>query len=238
MMLRLCRLLSIGILVLGGTAQGHSLWVTSQGRTVRVVFEHSPNPGKGTYNAEILANGKTWVRTADHTDLTRVVLREAGQPGSLFLEGSTEVVACPRIIEHSCLFGVYRGRLDYFYGKFLDVADPAQLKSLARSPKLPLDIVPMLTGKKLELRVLWQGELLTEYRFGMVTPDGEESSPAVNDQGTVTIEPTQTGIYGFWVIRMDDEPKSVHEGTDYSGTMHATTLSLHWPLACQTTTAE
>jgi hypothetical protein len=217
------------VLALSGLAQGHNLWITGQGKTVRIVFEHSPQPGKGNYNAEILRNGKTWVRTVDHKEATPVTIEETGQPGSLWLAGSTEATG-PRVIEHSCVFGIYRGRLDYFYGKFLDVGQSEQVESLGRATRLPLDIVPALKGDALELRVLWEGRLLTDYRFGVMTPSGEEISLRTNDEGIIEFEPIQPGIYGFWAIRLEDETKGVYDGEDYMGTMHGSTLSLRWPL--------
>jgi hypothetical protein len=156
-------------------------------------------------------------------------LTEAGQPGSRFLAGSTQLAGA-RVIEHSCLFGIYQGRLDFFYGKFLDVGNAEQLESLGQAPKLPLDIVPHLKGTALELKVLWQGELLRNHRSGVVTPVGEEISLQANSEGIITFKPTQPGIYRFWVIRLDDESKGEYQGDKYSGTMHGTTLSLPWPL--------
>ena len=128
---RVSILVVILMLATGVVARGHNLWVTADGSRVQIVFEHSPNPGKGTYNATILRNGKTWARGIESGKVSPVAIEEIGEPGSLSLAGST-VVKGPRAIEHSCLFGIYRGRLDYFYGKFLDVAGAEQLETLGR----------------------------------------------------------------------------------------------------------
>jgi hypothetical protein len=219
----------MGILALGVCVKGHNLWVTAEGTTVQIVFEHSPEPGEGTYNTKILNNGQTWVRSVDHGDAARIALIERGQPGALFLNGKTQVTA-PRVVEHSFAFGIYGGRLDYFYGKFIEPGDIGQLPLLGRAPKLTLDIVPRLKDAHLELTVLWQGELLRSYRFGVITPNGKEISLQANNEGVVIFKPSESGIYGFWAIRLDDEVSGVHEGEQYFGTMHGTTLSLRWPL--------
>lgn len=223
----------VAVVLLSPTVQGHNLWVTSQGDKIRVVFEHSPTPGQGAYNAEILRNGKTWVRTPGDAKASPISLSEVGQSGTRFLEGSTQTSGA-RVIEHSCLFGTYRGRLDFFYGKYLDIETAGQLEALGRAPEFPLDILPRLSEMILELKVLWQGELLQSYRFGVVTPTGKEISLQADTEGIVTFKPTEPGIYGFWVIRLDDGVAGEHQGEKYSGTIHGTTLSLPWPLQGET----
>lgn len=163
------------------------------------------------------------------TKASPVSLSEVREAGARLLEGSTQTTGA-RVIEHSCLFGIYRGRLDFFYGKYLDIETSGQLEALGRAPEFLLDIVPRLNQMMLKLNVLWKGESLQSYRFGVVTPAEQEISLQADREGIVTFRPTEPGIYGFWVIRLDDGVAGEYQGEQYSGTMHGSTLSLPWPL--------
>ena len=51
-------------------ASAHNLYVLIEKQSgaadlVDVIFEHSPYPGKGTYNGPLIERGKTWVASLD-----------------------------------------------------------------------------------------------------------------------------------------------------------------------------
>lgn len=218
------------LLLAAAGLQAHSLWVFAEGEDIEVVFEHSTKPGEGAYNKDILAKGETWVRRPGQADRSRVKITEVGPEGARYLVGKSSA-GKPRSIEHFCLFGIYQGRLDYFYGKHLDVESAKDLASLARTEDHPIDIAPLAVGNALEIQVLWQGQALADHRIAVIGPDGEETRLRTNPDGVLRYEPPKPGRYGFWSVRVDDDVSGTHEGEPYSGTMHAATTSLVWPLS-------
>ena len=48
---------------------------------VDVIFEHSPYPGKGTYNGPLIERGKTWVASLDGKKVELATLEEKTTSG-------------------------------------------------------------------------------------------------------------------------------------------------------------
>jgi len=217
----------LGAVVLA-PSYGHNLWITAEDGSIRIVFEHSMQPGAGDYNDDIVACGKTWVRTPEGKT-SPVSIQKAGSPGKAFLAGSTQVVKGPRSVEFSCVFGIYKGRMDYFYGQFLDVANDQDLARLAKA-NLPIDIVPSLSGDTLTFQVVYEGDALPNHRVAIIGPDGSEQKFRTDAQGDLVFKPTAPGVYGVWSVRLDDEVTGQHKGEAYKGNMHATSLAFEWPI--------
>ena len=211
------------------SVMAHSLWVLAEGERIEVVFEHAMKPGEGAYNRDILAKGETWVRTPN-SGKHMVELSEVGPKGSRYLVGTTDRKA-PRSVEHFCLFGIYQGRLDYFYGKHLDVSSPAELSSLASAEGHPIDIVLEALRDSLEVRVLWDGEPLESHRIAVIDPTGKETRLRTGEDSILRFTPEEPGRYGFWSVVVNDENEGVHDGARYTGTMHSATASVEWPLS-------
>ena len=226
--MQLTRLI-IATLLVSTSVMAHSLWVLAEGERIEVVFEHSMNPGEGAYNQDILAKGETWVRTPG-SGKHRVELSEVGPKDGRYMVGTTDRQA-PRSVEHYCLFGIYQGRLDYFYGKYLDVGSPAELSSLAAAEGHTIDIVLKALRDSLEVRVLWEGRPLEGHRIAVIDPTGKETKLRTGDDGVLRFQPKEPGCYGFWSVVVDDENKGVHEGVRYTGAMHSATASVEWPLS-------
>lgn len=207
---------------------GHNLWITAEDGSIRIVFEHSMQPGEGGYNDDIVACGKTWVRTPDGKT-SPVSIQKAGSPGKTYLAGKTQVDQQPRSVEFSCVFGIYKGRMDYFYGQFLDISDSRDLARLAKAD-LPIDIVPSLSGDTMTFQVVYEGEALPNHRVAIIGPDGSEQKFRTDASGNLVFKPTAPGIYGVWSVRLDDEVTGEHNGEPYEGNMHATSLAFEWPI--------
>lgn len=207
---------------------GHNLWITAEDVSIRIVFEHSMQPGEGNYNDDIVACGKTWVRTPDGKT-SPVSIEKTGTPGKAYLAGETRVTQQPRSVEFSCVFGIYKGRMDYFYGQFIDVSSSEDLAKLAKAD-LPIDIVPSLAGDTMTFEVVYEGEALPNHRVAIIGPDGSEEKFRTDASGKLVFKPTAPGIYGVWSVRLDDEITGEHEGVEYKGNMHATSLAFEWPI--------
>ena len=231
-----------GVLLLGvivaafstATASAHNLYVLIEeipdsADSVDVIFEHSPYPGKGTYNGPLIERGKTWVASLDGKTTPLPNLKEKRRLGKKFLQTQTETEG-PRAVIHSCQWGVYKGRLDYFHGKYLDVDSTDQLNRLAATEVLPLDLVPKIEGGTLEVAVVKDGQPVANGKIWIWSPDGKETQHPTDDQGRFRIEKPLDGTYSFAAIHTDPEPEGDFQGEPYKGVMHGTTVSLRLPL--------
>jgi hypothetical protein len=215
-------------------ASAHNLFVlieeqANSADVVDVIFEHSPYPGKGTYNGPLIERGKTWVASLDGNTKSLPRLDEKRRLGKKFLQTRIETEG-PRAIIHSCQWGVYKGRLDFFHGKYLDVDSPEQLDRLAVTEALPLDMVPKIDGSALEVAVVKDGRPIANGKIWIWSPDGKENQRPADDNGRFRIEKPLVGTYSFAAIHTDPEPEGDFQGESYKGVMHGTTVSLRLPL--------
>lgn len=208
----------------------HNLWVTAEGGTVRLVFEHAMEPGAGDYNDDIVSCGKLWARKADGRR-TEIAFHKAGAGEKTYLEGQTTVTDAPRSLEFSCVFGIYKGRMDYFYGRFLDVSSSDAIGRLAEPDEHPIVIRPSVADGALTLEVVWQGKTLPRHRIAVVAPDGKEQRLETDGEGKLVVHPDAQGVWGFYAVRLDDEIQGEYKGEPYEGDMYATTLAIEWPLS-------
>ena len=228
----------LGVLLLAASspiASAHNLYVLVEEQSdstdlVDVIFEHSPYPGKGTYNAPLIERGKTWVASPDGKTVALATLQEKRRLGKKFLQTQTDLKG-PRAIIHSCQWGVYKGRLDYFHGKYLDVKNAEQLDRLAVTKALPLDLVPKLNAGALEVAVIKDGQPVANGKIWIWSPDGKETRQPTDDDGRFRIEKPLQGTYSFAAIHTDPDPDGEFQGESYKGVMHGTTVSLRLPLS-------
>ena len=151
------------------TSQAHNLFVLVEPQAdgpdlVDVIFEHFPYPGEGTYNQPHLDRGNTWVQLPDSKRKITLTLAEQTRLGKKFLQTTTDTTR-PRAIVHSCKWGVYNGRLDYFHGKYLDVSSKDEAAEFARTAELPLDLVPSFDGDELRITVLFRDKPVANTRI-------------------------------------------------------------------------
>jgi hypothetical protein len=196
---------------------------------IDVFFEHAPYPGKGEYNGPILERGQTWVRTPDAEQPIPHQVAEITRRGKVFLQGETRTQS-PRAIEHSCKWGIYHGRLDYFYGKYLDVQTAQQVKRLGRASRLPLDLVPQPETDTFRVRVLWRGEPRGDLTVYVWPPGGGEQKLRTDAEGIVTLPDAKPGLYAFATVLTLEDEKGEFDGQAYDGVMHGVTLTMPWPL--------
>jgi hypothetical protein len=215
-------------------ASAHNLYVLIEKQpyspdVIDVIFEHSPYPGKGTYNGPLIERGKTWVASLEGKTTMLPKLEEKRRLGKKFLQTRTETEG-PRAIIHSCQWGVYKGRLDYFHGKYLDVDSPEQLDRLAVTEKLPLDLVPKIDGSGLQVAVVKDGQPVANGKIWIWSPDGKETRQPTDQQGRFRIDKPLDGTYSFAAIHTNPEPTGDFQGESYEGVMHGTTVSFRLPL--------
>ena len=133
--------LSLAVIAVCDTADAHNLFVMVEHQSdgpdsIDVIFEHSPYPGKGVYNKPLLDRGNTWIQRPNEEEVVSLSLKEVTRLGKKFLQTETKTES-PRAVVHSCKWGVYKGRLDYFYGKYLDVSSAEQVSRSGAHPEAP-----------------------------------------------------------------------------------------------------
>jgi hypothetical protein len=215
-------------------AHAHNLFVLLERQSngpdrIDVIFEHAPYPGKGEHNQPLLDRGKTWVVQPDLKETQELQLQEVTRLGKKFLQTQTDTLA-PRAIVHSCQWGVYNGRLDYFHGKYLDVTTSEEAKQLARTPQLPLDVVPTVESDQLTVTVLFEDEPLANTGVWVWAPGGKETKHTTDAAGKLTLRNLAPGTYSISTVHVIQGPTGEFDGQPYKGVMHGTTCNLRWPV--------
>jgi hypothetical protein len=233
-MIRMTPLVASVLIVQANVALAHNLFVHVERQLdgpdlIDVFFEHAPFPGDGEYNAPIVERGRTWVRTGEDAKPIPHKLSEITRRGKKFLQGETRTRA-PRAIEHACKWGVYRGRLDYFYGKYLEVKTLDELRQLGRARELPLDLVPQAKAGRLIVQVLWKGDPRAKATVHVWPPGGRERKYQANEEGMVRISDPKRGLYSFSCVISLAAGEGEFDGQPYKGVMHGVTLRMPWPL--------
>lgn len=231
---RLVALLALTGLFVGGAARGHNLFVLLERSAdgpekVNVIFEHFPYPGNGGYNQPHLERGTIWVQPLGSKSKLPLRLSKATRLKKKYMQ-ATVTGETPRAIVHTCKWGVYKGRLDFFHGKYLDAATSAQLAKMARTPELPLDLAPAKENDALTVRALFKNKPLAKTRIWIWAPGSKERSTRADARGVVTIKNPKKGTYSFAVLHTLKDPSGTFDGKDYKGVMHGTTCSLRWPV--------
>ena len=216
------------------TSQAHNLFVLVEPQAdgpdlVDVIFEHFPYPGEGTYNRPHLDRGKTWVQLLASKRKVTLKLAEQTRLGKKFLQTKTDTKG-PRAIVHSCKWGVYNGRLDYFHGKYLDVSSKDEAAEFARTAELPLDLVPSFDGDALLITVKFKDKPLAKTRVSIWAPGSKETKQSTDSGGVITVPNPKKGTWSFSAVHTLKDPKGEFNGESYQGVMHGTTVSLRLPL--------
>lgn len=225
--------LGIAALLLGiaaTAAHAHFVWVTSitnaAGKAMpHVVFGEDPEPSE----AELLdkvAHTKAWTQLPGKQPQALSLSKEVnGEVGSWV----SDVDAQGAAIFATCDYGVLdkNGKtfLLQYYAKKLD-ATPEQLKSLARTEQLPLDIVPALTNEKGELTVLWQGKPAVDSEVTIIVPGEKSQKLKTDSEGKVAFAAAKPGAYQIrakWAVDQAGE----RAGKAYPNQVHYTTLVLN-----------
>ena len=217
-----------------GTVHAHNLFVLIEPQNdgpdlVDVIFEHFPYPGDGTYNQPHLDRGKTWVQPLGSNEKIELKLAEQTRVGKKFLQTKTDSKR-PRAIIHTCEWGVYKGRLDYFHGKYLDVTSKDEAARFARTPELPLDLVPSFDGDILKITVQFKDKPLAKTRVSIWPPGSKETTQTTDEVGVITVSAPKKGTWSFSAVHTLKDPKGEFNGESYKGVMHGTTVSLKLPL--------
>ena len=213
----------------------HNLWIVGDADnkgvgTVHLYFEHHVGPGDGSYLGPIEKNGKTWVRRPDGKP-ELITLKMVTQGETKHLAGSSgDVKSGPYAIDHTNLYGIYHGRLDFFHGRYIEVKDRKSLEALAESPHLAVQIVPELKDDGLLLKVMYFSVPQPKAKMAVIGPDGVEQKFTANNKGELFVKTDKPGRYHISALVFENQAAGAFERQPFKGIMHGTTLSIKMPI--------
>jgi hypothetical protein len=216
------------------SSHAHNLWIVGDVNnngdgTVHLYFEHHVGPGDGSYNGPIEKRGKTWVRTPQCKSVP-IVMKEISVKDTKYLVGNSGGISAPFAIDHTSLYGIYHGRLDFFHGRYIEATDRESLAALAESPHLPAQIVPEWREKGLLLRVMYFSNPRPRAKLTVIEPGGTEREIVADNKGEVLIPTDKPGKYHISVLVFENEAAGAFEYEAFKGIMHGTTLTIKLPI--------
>ena len=220
----------LGIALVANFAHAHFIWVIttadSAGKlTPHLVFGEGPEPGE-EYLLDKVAQAKVWIQLPGKEPQALRLTKQAGKEVGSW---TSDVDAKGAAVFATCEYGVLEKNgktfLLQYYAKKLD-ATPAQLKSLARTEKLPLDIVPALDEKNGQVTVLWQGKPAAECEVTVTGPDDKSEKVKTDASGVVKFTASAAGTHTFRA-KLAVEKAGELGGKSYPSQTHYTTLVLN-----------
>jgi len=210
--------------------QAHNLWVLGDANkngdgTVHLYFEHWVGPGDGAYNGPIIQRGKTWLRKPQGESI-HITMKEVVEKNTKYLVGNSGIITESYAIDHTSLYGLYHGQLDFFHGRYIEVQNEKDMAVLAISPHLPVQIIPVWTEKGLLLRVMYFSVPYAKASIWVVKSDGTEENFTADNKGEFLLGPVKPGIYHVNTRILEKEPAGAFEYEAYKGVMHGSTLTL------------
>jgi len=229
---RMVFLLAIASLLLfySRAADAHNLWIVGDANNkgdgaVHLYFEHHVGPGDGAYLGPIEERGKTWLRKPGGQAVP-ITLEAVREKGTKYLAGSASKTTGSYAIDHTSLYGIYHGRLDFFHGRYIEATDAKSLAGLSESPDLPVQIVPTITENGLLVRVVYFSTPQPGAGIWILKDDGSEESFTTNHKGELLVGPVDPGTHYISTRIIEKDPAGAFEYQAYKGIMHGSTLTL------------
>jgi hypothetical protein len=218
------------LLFFSGTANSHNLWIVGDANNkgdgaIHLYFEHHVGPGDGAYLGPIEERGKTWLITPKGAPAP-IALEAVKVNETKFLAGKIGNTAGSYGIDHTSLYGIYHGRLDFFHGRYIEAINAEGLSALAESPQLPVQIVPIWTDAGLLLRVMYFSTPRPRADLFILKKDGTEKGMKADNKGEYLVGKITPGTYFISTRIIESEPAGAFEYQAYKGIMHVSTLAL------------
>ena len=209
----------------------HNMWIIgdADGKdngAVHLYFEHHVGPGDGTFLGPIEARGKTWLTTPQDEKGKSIILAPVKKKDIKYLAGDIGQMYGSYALDHTSLYGIYHGRLDFFHGRYIDARSTADLAALSESTHLPVRIVPVLTDKGILLKVMYFSTPHPRANIYVLKRNGEEESFQANNKGEFLLGRLKPGVHYIAVRIIENEPAGAFEYQAFKGIMHVSTLAL------------
>jgi len=218
------------VLAVASPLNAHNLWIVGDAEkngngAVHLYFEHHVGPGDGSFVGPILKHGKTWLNTLN-SDPRNVELKEIIEGDLKYLGGTTGKIEPPFSLDHKSLYGIYHGRMDFFYGRYIQVSQIEELAGLAESPHLPFQIVPVWNKNKLSLRIMFFSNPYPRAKIYLLASDGTEKEFIADNKGEISIPGKPAEVYHFASYAFENDAAGVFEYDAFKGIMYGSTLIL------------
>ena len=219
---------------LAAPSLAHNLWIVGDAHgngdgAVDLYFEHWVGPGDGAYNGPIESRGKTWLRTPQG-EVKPLTMKVVVEKETKYLSAKVEKPPIAYAVDHASLYGIYHGRLDFFYGRYIEAKNNKDLEALAESPNLPFQIVPQWKDGQLLLKLMYFSKPLARTKISWVKDDGTEESFITDNKGELLFTPGKAGKYHFASLAFEHQAAGAFEYEAFKGIMYGTTLTLVVPV--------
>jgi hypothetical protein len=211
-------------------AHAHNLWIVGDANNngdgaIHLYFEHHVGPGDGAYLGPIEERGKTWLTTPDKKSVL-VDMKAVHTKDTKYLAGNSGNISGSYAIDHTSLYGIYHGRLDFFHGRHIEAYGAEDLNELAETPHLPVRIVPNWTEKGLLLKVMYFNTPKPRTSVWVLKSDGTEREMTTNNKGELLIGPIIPEKYHYCTRIIENDPAGAFEYQAFKGIMHGTSLTI------------
>lgn len=219
------------LLLFSSSIYGHNLWLVGDANnngdgTYHLYFEHHIGPGDGAYLGPIEKRGKTWL-VKPQGEAVPMAMQMVKENDTKYLAGSSgKKVLDSYSIDHTSLYGLYHGRLDFFHGRYIEATSRESLAALSQSSNLPVQIVPVWTDAGLLLKVMYFSNPRPKASLTLFKKDGSEETVKANNKGEVLLGKVMPGTYFVSTHIIENEPAGAFENQAYKGIMHGATLTI------------
>lgn len=215
-------------LFVSSSAEAHFLWIVAQGADgpsrVHVYFGETAEPDDPDL-LDFVADARVRQRTRDgklfrllaskgDDSLTATPVKEADATSAFLVDYTHGVIT--------------RGDETFllnYYAKTPAGAGRANPADCDCSDKLVLDVVPNLTGNRLELTVKWRKEPIGGVQVMIEGPGLDSLEGTTDDRGQFQCRLAGSGLYSIRA-RHIEQNEGQHEGEEYASVRHYSTLAL------------
>lgn len=217
---------------LTATAQAHHIWIIPDkqgGPTAKAVFADFLEPEKPEQLAKV-AHTKLWVRDAAGKESAQGWKKGTWKKGEdtflLDVPGDGE-----RTVGGECVYGVvtHDHRLRKEVEPYLLVYYPKAILGPAAESRpwdrLPLEIVPAVSGDEVRLRVLYRGKPAAGAEMRVHPSDSDREDHKTDANGEIKLPLKAAGVYGFQTRHIEAKGGE-HDGKKYVEVRHYASLVL------------
>ncbi|GIW81575.1 MAG: hypothetical protein KatS3mg105_3382 [Gemmatales bacterium] len=214
------------------SASAHYPWfvIVSKGGkqgTLRLYFEEGPRPGPGEF-LDPFFKGKCWLRTPSGE--SQIIRLNDEKQGKQRWASANVDTPKPRAVECFAKWGVYKGKLLFYYAKLIDVETTNDLVKIGQAQNLAFDLVPRMKDNMVEVAVLWKGKPKAGVPVTVAGPGFRRTRLTANDQGIVRFEPAGKGLYTVMSMFIEPDPAGEDDGKKYQGLRQTATLTINLPV--------
>jgi hypothetical protein len=221
------------MLFLAQPARAHFLWVKTleQDGKPQAYLLFGETPADEAYHMpEGLLKTKIWSREKDNkrAELATENLETEERVGLVAPLKTKGPVA----IEASKTYGIYGKSLLTYYAKHVHAGSPEELNAVGASKQHKLDIVPHVEGNKLQLTVLLDGKPLEGSEVSVRIGDADAIDNKTDKAGRVEMKVEGEELVSA-LANYVEEATGKHDGKDYTGIMHYSSLTFGPPTAVE-----